>query len=450
MKRKRLAAGFLAVAIATSAMLAGCGGSDSSMGTAAETTTAKQSGGPAEKVKLDITWWGGEVRHQYTQELLDMYSKEHPEVTFSATPTSWDGYFEKLATQAAGGSMPDIAQMDYLYITTYANNKTVADLTPFIQEGTIDVSHIDESLTKSAQIAGIQSGIPLSTSILTFTYNPSVLKEAGLEAPTPEWTWADFEKYCLQIKEKTGKYGFAQNYSDTNMFNYWLRQHGQTLFSTDNKKLAYDNDQLLVDFIDIHKRLTAAGTMPTPDEWVAISANSLESGPIPTNKAGFNYSSNTYAEQVSKVNDTIQLITPPVSKSGEKALWLKPGMYFCVASTASEAEKKAAAAFVSWFVNNDEAAAKVGTERGIPASSTARDFLSNGNLTNKQKEMFDYYEIAAQLSGECPPPDPQGISEINKLFSDTLDTVMYDKSTSKEAAAEFRAKANEILARNNK
>ncbi len=451
MRRRTLIAGFVAMSIAASAMLAGCGYNESSgSGTAEKSTSSALSSTAAEKVKLDITWWGGEVRHQYTQELLDMYTKKNPEVTFSATPTSWDGYFEKLATQTAGGSMPVISQMDYLYITTYAKNKTVADLNPFIKDGTIDASHIDEALLKSAQIAGIQSGMPLSTSMLTFPFNPSVLKEAGLQAPTSDWTWEDFEKMCLQITEKTGKYGFAQNYNDITVFRYWLREHGQTLFSDDNKKLAYNDDKLLSDFIDIYKRLTDAKSMPTPDEWVTISTNSVESGPVPTNKAGFNYASNTYAEMVSKVNDTIQLNTPPVLKSGERALWLKPGMYFCVADTASDAEKKAAAKFINWFLNSEEAASKIGTERGIPASSVVRDFLTKSTLTQGQKKMFDYYETAAQHSGECPPPDPQGISEVNKLFSDTMDTVMYNKATSKEAAAEFRTKADEILARINK
>lgn len=58
-------------------------------------------------VTIKITWWGGQGRHDYTQKLLDTYSQSHPNVTFEAIPSGWDGYFDKLATQAASGSMPD-------------------------------------------------------------------------------------------------------------------------------------------------------------------------------------------------------------------------------------------------------------------------------------------------------------------------------------------------------
>ena len=73
---------------------------------------------------LTMTWWGGQQRHEQTQQLFDEYSKENPGLTIKGTPSNWDGYFEKLATQAASGSMPDIVQMDYLYIKTYAKDET--------------------------------------------------------------------------------------------------------------------------------------------------------------------------------------------------------------------------------------------------------------------------------------------------------------------------------------
>ncbi len=38
-------------------------------------------------------------------------------------------------------------------------------------------------------------GVVLSTSEVTIGYNPDVLKEAGLEEPTADWTWEDFERW---------------------------------------------------------------------------------------------------------------------------------------------------------------------------------------------------------------------------------------------------------------
>lgn len=416
----------------------------------AETTQTKTSSdAPSnETVEMSISWWGGDVRNAYTQELLDLYSSKN-NVKFSATPSAWDGYWEKLATQAAGGNYPTISQMDYLYISTYADNGTLADLTPFIEDGTIDVGPIDETLLHSAYIDGKQVAIPLATSMVTIPYNTEVLKEAGVENPDENWTWEEFEKLCITVTEKTGKYGYAHNYSDVNLLNYWVRQHGYPLFSEDRKSLGYDDDQIMIDFIDMHKRLADAGAMPTPDEWVTIVANGEEGRPVPLGEAATLYQSNTYSVQMANVCQDIILNSPPLLPDGEKALWLKPSMFFCISASATPEQQRAAAEFINWFINSNEAADYIGTERGVPASSTVREYLQTKELTAQEQDMFSYYDVAASLSGECPPPDPAGIAEVNKAFSTIMDQVMYGQIDSTEAAASFRTQANDILSRNN-
>ena len=142
--------------------MAGCGssGSDSAADSAAQpaaTEAAATDAGETEQAPADaatdgenvvikMTWWGGQGRHDLTQSVCDLYTSQHPNVTFELSPSGWDGYFEKLSTQTASGSMPDIVQMDYLYLTTYAKNNSLADLQEFIDNGTIDVSIIDENL----------------------------------------------------------------------------------------------------------------------------------------------------------------------------------------------------------------------------------------------------------------------------------------------------------------
>ena len=72
-----------------------------STSTAASTEATAES--TDEPVTIRITWWGGQTRHDLTQQVLDLYTSEHPNVTFEAVPSGWDGYFEKLATDTATG-----------------------------------------------------------------------------------------------------------------------------------------------------------------------------------------------------------------------------------------------------------------------------------------------------------------------------------------------------------
>lgn len=155
--------------------------SQSSEKESGDTGDLKDSG---ENVTIKFTWWGNQGRHAYTQELLDEYTELHPNVTFEAIPAGWDGYFDKLSTQAASGSMPDIVQMDYLYLTTYAKNHSVTDLQPFIDNGTIDVSQMAENDVNTGKIDGALAGLVGATGTLSIGYNPEVFQEAGLEEPT--------------------------------------------------------------------------------------------------------------------------------------------------------------------------------------------------------------------------------------------------------------------------
>ena len=439
-KTRRTAAAMLAGVMTLS--LAACGSGD---GDSAKKVTSDDG-----KTTIKITWWGGQSRHDYTQKMLDLYTESHPDVNFEAIPSGWDGYFDKLSTQAASGSMPDIVQMDYLYLTTYAKNNSVADLQQFIDDGTIDVSNIDEDLLSTGESNDILAGAVLSSSLMSVGYNPDVFKEAGLEEPTSEWTWNDFIETNKTIKEKTGKYGAAMSpVTDTNNFNYWVRQHGGQLFSDDNKSLGYEDDQIFADYINMFKEMMDEGSVPNPDEWAQIETLGQEAGPVVTGDGAMIFEWNNYAAKLSSVNDKLKIVTPPLSDdSDDKGLWMKPGMFFSISENSKV--KKEAAEFIDWFINSEEANDLMMAERGTPASSKIRQhMIDSGKLNTQQQEMFQYVDDAAVLCGETPAPDPVGMAEINEAFKNVANSAFLGQATPEEAAKDFREQTEQILSRNN-
>lgn len=282
---------------------------------------------------IRITWWGGQSRHEYTQKLLDRYTELNPHVHFEATPSGWDGYFEKLATDTATGGMPDIVQMDYLYISTYASNNSLADLTPYIENGTIDTSNIDESIVSTGNVSGVQVGMPLSTSLIAVGYSPAALEGAGQPMPTSDWTWEDFKTMTQAIYDKTGNVGCCTGpVEDVNIFNYWVRQHGQRLFAEDKKSLGYADDAVCADFFQMWKDLMDSNAVADPDEYAQIASLGLEGSPMATDDCGFHFSWNNYTNLMAGVNPNLKLVTPP--KGENNGLWIKPGMFFSVAQTS--------------------------------------------------------------------------------------------------------------------
>jgi multiple sugar transport system substrate-binding protein len=395
-------------------------------------------------VKLSITWWGSQSRHDYTNKLLEMYTAKHPNITFQATPSGWSGYFDKLSAQAAGGTMPDIMQMDYSFISTYSKNDTLADLTPYVNDKTINLSDADTNLVNTGKIDGKLTGLVLASTSLAITYSPEVFKKAGLAIPTSAWTWADFEKDMLQIKAKTGNYGQSK-IDDISTFPYWVRQYGTNMYAADGTKLGYDNDKVFIDYVNMLKRLQDAKAMPNPDQWAQISAKGKEAEPVVTGTAGATMDWANYAVIVAKSNPNLKLVTPPYSSTGTKALWNKPSMFFSVAKSSKNQIE--AAKFINWFLNDPEANKVINAERGIPVSSKVRDSLK-ASLTEQQKDMFDYADITINNSTKAAPPEPAGVAEVTKALTDTINSFLYGKTTAAESAANFRSKTNEILGRN--
>ncbi len=433
--------------------VAACGSSDDTVQANKETTTdtaAAETGSGDEQVTIKITWWGGDTRHELTQQVLDLYTQEHPNVTFEAIPAGWDGYFDKLSTQAASGSMPDIVQMDYLYISTYAKNNSLADLQSYIDSGVIDTTNVDSNLLNTGSINGKMVGVPLSTSALAVTYNPTVIEAAGAETPTDGWTWEDYIAMNTKVAESTGQpsalAATAGIFGDTNIFNYWIRSHGETLFNEDGTGLGYEDDAVAAEFFQMWKDMADANVAPDADEQSQIAGLGKEGLPIVTDEAATDIEWNNMATAVSSVNDHLKLAMMPDASS--KGAWLKPGMFFSVAETSKV--KDACAEFINWFINSEEANDILAGERGTPVSSEIREYMINsGNLTVQQQEMFDYTDKVAEVAGETPAPDPSGISEINAAFADAGNSVLYGQMSSEEAAASFREQANEILQRNN-
>lgn len=376
-------------------------------GNGGASTDNTQKKGSDDQVTIKITWWGGDARHEATQKVLDLYTESHPNVKFEAIPAGWDGYFEKLSTQAASGSMPDIVQMDYLYISTYAKNNSLADLSEYVDSGVIDTSTIDKNIMKTGDSNGKTVGIPLSTTALAAT--------AGI-------------------------------FGDVNIFNYWVRSQGESLFNEDGTALGYDDDKITSDFFDMWKKMADDNVAPDADEQTQIASLGKEGLPIVTDEAATDIEWNAFPTTVSSANPNLKLAVMPNAK--DSGLWLKPGMFFSVSETSKVKEE--CAKFINWFVNSNEANEILLGERGTPVSSDVRDnLIERDKLSEQQKEAFEYTDKVSAVVGETPAADPSGIAEVNEAFASAGNSVLYGQLTSKEAAKQFREKANAILERNN-
>ncbi|MFP3122466.1 sugar ABC transporter substrate-binding protein [Ectobacillus funiculus] len=414
-------------------------------GSKSESTSGKTEKEAAEKepITLRVSWWGGQPRHDYTMKVIEMYEKEHPNVKIEAEFANWDDYWKKLAPMAAANQLPDVIQMDLAYLSQYGEKGQLEDLAPYTKNKTIDVSSIDPNNLSGGMIGNKLYGFSLGSNVLSVIANDDLLEQAGVEINDTNWTWDDFEKMAIQVQDKTGKYGTNTMNPPDVFFPYYLRTKGEKFYKKDGTGLAYSDDKLFVEYFERQLRLVNAKTFPTPDEQAQIKG--LEDDFIVKGTAAvtWNYS-NQYVGFAQLSKSALSLHLPP-EQAKEKALFLRPSMFFSVPKSSKHKEE--AAKFIDFFTNNVEANKLIKGDRGVPVSSKVADAIKP-ELSEEAKKVFEYVEQASQHASKADPPDPLGSAEVMKALKDISDQILFKKITPEEGAKKFREQANEILARN--
>ena len=196
----------LAVAV-TAAACAGCGGGQTAgqtdaagSGTQGQVRTGAPSSSEGE---LIVAWWGNQTRNERTQKVLDLYTQENPEITFDGQPSEFSDYWNKLATAAAGNSLPDVLQMDYKYLDQYVENGLLMDLSPYVENGLLDISDCNQGIIDSGKVNDGLYALCIGISAPSLVYSKTVTEQAGVEIKD-NMTMDEFLDICRQIYAKTG------------------------------------------------------------------------------------------------------------------------------------------------------------------------------------------------------------------------------------------------------
>lgn len=410
-----------------------------SLGQASPTATASDKKDP---VTLRIAWWGGQARHDYTLKVIALYESLNPHVTIEPEYASFDDHWKKLAPNATAGKLPDIIQMDISYLSQYGGHGQLEDLTPFIQNGAIDVSSISEASLSGGRMGDQLFAMNLGSNALLAVVDKVMLEKAGGTMPTQDWTWDDFTKLAPIMKTQ-GKI-LAQDLRHDVFFPFYLRALGQHMYAADGRSLGYADDKPFISFYNMYESWYDNGSLLSLEK-LAQKKGTPEDGEFELGNAVSTWGwSNQFIHSSSVAKRPLEILPVP-GWNDNKALFLKPSMYFSISKNSKAKEE--AAKFISFWVNDIEANKIIKGERGVPVSSEVKEALKP-SLTPDQAKVFDYVAWVEQNSSQMDPPNPVGAVEVNKLLKHTAEQILYKKTTVEAGAAKFREEANKILAKN--
>ena len=437
--KKQIAALLTAGALMTS-ILAGCAGKEtaSSAGSTASGTTASAANVNA---TIRVAWWGNQVRNDNTVGALNLFKEANPGVTFETEFSDWSGYWDKMATQAAASSLPDIIQQDYKYYKQYQAKNQLADLTPYVTSKALDLSDCAPSIIDSGKIDGKLYALCIGVNAPAMLYDKEAVAKAGVTIKQ-NMTVDEFITAAKTINEKTGlkcdtSYGDGENYIE-----YIVRGQGKVLF--EDGKLGIDNASYVVPFFKLFEDGIAGGYFPSAEDLTASVGVGIEQDPLVLGKE---WMSLAYSNQLVAFNKAagkdLGMVTWPVRAGDtQKAMYLKPGQFFSVASTSKNQD--ICAKVLDFVTNSVDANKKLMAERGVPISSKVAAAIKPLMDTDNQK-IFDYVTEVEPSCSTINPPSPEGMGEIIKLIDTLTEQVCYKQMTAQQAADKFFTDANAIL-----
>lgn len=344
-----------------------------------------------EAVELTFAWWGSQTRHDRTQQVVELFMEKYPNVTINIEQYDFAGYFQKLVTLVGAGDVWDVFQLGG-NLDEYQS--ILVDLQPYIEDGTINTEYITESMLNTTKYANRQVSLSLGTNTHCIVYNADMLEEAGLEEPTDNWTWDDYEEYSNILKEVTGEFG-SSGLEEFNM-TCWVgipqMQAGLNFFKSDNSGVELTDASLMVPFLEKLKNMTDAGVYPDPGT-LNETNTSVEQNLVATGEAAMGWvlsnqvvSLSNAASQNGYNNIKIANI-PRVTEDGPGGVAVKSALGLSVSSNCQYPE--VAAEFINFFINSNEANKILLGERGVSISSSVREALTE-HLTETDQMIYDY------------------------------------------------------------
>ncbi len=401
-----------------------------------------------DQTEVRISWWGSQNRHDRTIASIELYEELNPDIDIVYEFQGWRDHWTKLATQAAGGELPDIMQHDYARIEEWVANGLLTPLDGYIEDGTIDTTYIADSSLAGGMVDGQMYGINLGNNSEVFTLDTDAFAAAGIELPSLDWTWTQFEDIANAISADLGIHGIGVLTSDQLWKSYYMGCCDQWAYAADGMSLGYEDDQPLIDYYGMLLRLQDSGGMQSYEDSVARGDQGVEAQLIVSQEAAmaYHWSNQIVAVWTASGAERNFVMYPiPRPEGGQSQNYIKPSMFFSVTSQADQPDE--AAAFINWFVNSVEANEILNAERGVPVSSVVREALLP-NLGPAQAEMFNYLGIIEGDNSPIRPADPAAHSDIiaNVFVPEFVEPVMYGMISPEDAAPYLREEANRLLA----
>ena len=414
---------------------------------AAEKETAKTADGGSEQITLRFSWWGGEERLAATLDVIKQFEELNPNIKIEPEYGSSDGYADKLATQLASGTAPDIIQIDPGLMPALVSDETNYFLD--LNTSSFNFSNFDENYYKlriNGFYDGKQLGIPTGISGGAVLVNQGLADQIGIDFHT-QYTWDDIFDWAKKVREyDDSMYLICSNkdYVANILANNYAKQlSGKTFINEETKEINLTSEQWQEVYTFV-KRLYDEEVIAPASYSAAYSGDNMQSDPnwiAGKYVCSFTYMSTmeTLAAANADAEYTAGLF--PLYKGSDVDAW-NANCPQIIAINAKSKSPEAAVEFLDYFFNNEKAMETLVCTRSVPPTAKAREICTaDGSLSKLLSEAAD---VAGSYSGMV---DDKYFSaaEAKQIVTDEVEAVGFGVTTPESASEETISLLNNYI-----
>lgn len=401
---------------------------------------------------LRFAWWGGASRHESTLKAIALFEQQNPGLKVKAEYMGFHGYLERLTTQIAGGSEPDVMQINWAWLAMFSKRGNgFLDLDPY--RSVLSLDQFTAQDVNAGRVAGKLNALPSSYTARVLLWNKASFDRAGIAVPK---TWDELFAAGPVFKTKLGDHAYpldGELYDMMLLAQAYVQQKYGTPYVNPIEPRVAMTAAAALEWVQIYRRLVSTHVAtPLPlraslggadkateqqQDWVVgnWAGNFAWDSAIPLRAATLNKQQNLVLGEF-----------PTLPGAAVSGMFGRPSVMLAVGRNSKQPEL--AARLVNFLLTDPQAARILGKTRGVPAARSQFDVLMQANKL-PAIELAAYEQIKKQRdAGRVPVPAPLfEHARLHKFMREVFETVAYGKSSDQDAARRLVDEGNALLKR---
>ncbi|GAB2695392.1 ABC transporter substrate-binding protein [Paenibacillus thermoaerophilus] len=413
-------------------------------GTSTDSPSASAGAGN-EQVELRIMWWGDQKRADKTNEALRKFEEKYPHIKVVGEFAPSSGYFDKLNTQIASGTAPDVFFLGG-NVVDYVSKGVLLDLNPYVGKE-LNLDDMDKSMIAYGTFKEKLYHVSAGANARAIVVNTDLFKKAGMEIPQDDWTWDDYARIAKEISDKLGKDVFGTYDYTVDGMGIYMGQIGKTVYDMDKNVIGFEQKDA-ENWFAYWDNMRKAGGVVTPELQVSNPPGDTSKSLIVTGRVAMGLiPSNQLVAHQNLTKDHLTLVQVPRGANGSGvAFESSQGL----SGYAKTKHPKEVAQLINFWINDPDAAKILGNDRGVPVTAAMRDLLKK-DASPVEQIIYDYLNRVSEANKKQVVKisyNPPGFTEYSKLLETTVQEISFGRKDVKKGAEDFYTGAVKIFNNN--